>query len=38
MVNGVDIDEARSEKYDFSTPYAYNRTTTLWLRWPRTVR
>lgn len=26
MVNGVDIDEARAEKYDFSTPYAYNRT------------
>ncbi len=26
MVNGVDITEERSEKYDFSTPYAYNRT------------
>ena len=29
MVNGVDIDEARSEKYDFSTPYAYNRTAVI---------
>lgn len=29
MVNGVDIDEARSEKYDFSIPYAYNRTTVI---------
>ncbi len=26
MVNGVDITEERAEKYDFSTPYAYNRT------------
>lgn len=24
--NGVDITEERAEKYDFSTPYAYNRT------------
>ena len=29
MVNGVDIDEARSEKYDFSIPYAYNRTAVI---------
>lgn len=29
MVNGVDIDEERSEKYDFSTPYAYNRTAVI---------
>lgn len=29
MVNGVDIDEARAEKYDFSTPYAYNRTAVI---------
>lgn len=29
MVNGVDIDEARQEKYDFSTPYAYNRTAVI---------
>lgn len=29
MVNGMDIDEARSEKYDFSTPYAYNRTAVI---------
>ena len=29
MVNGVDIDEARSEKYDFSTPYAFNRTAVI---------
>lgn len=29
MVNGVDIDEARSEKYDFSSPYAYNRTAVI---------
>ena len=29
MVNGVDIDEARQEKYDFSTPYAYNRTVVI---------
>lgn len=26
MINGVDITEERSQKYDFSTPYAYNRT------------
>ena len=26
MVNGVDITEERAEKYDFSEPYAYNRT------------
>ena len=25
MANGVDIDDARREKYDFSVPYAYNR-------------
>lgn len=25
MVNGVDVTEERAEKYDFSTPYAYNR-------------
>lgn len=25
MVNGVDVTPDRSEKYDFSTPYAYNR-------------
>ncbi len=25
MVNGVDMTEERQEKYDFSTPYAYNR-------------
>nr|WP_325212600.1 transporter substrate-binding domain-containing protein [uncultured Oscillibacter sp.] len=29
MVNGVDIDETRAEKYDFSTPYAYNRTAVM---------
>ena len=29
MVNGVDIDEERQEKYDFSTPYAYNRTAVI---------
>ena len=29
MVNGVDIDESRQEKYDFSTPYAYNRTAVI---------
>lgn len=29
MVNGADIDEARSEKYDFSTPYAFNRTAVI---------
>ena len=26
MVNGVDVTEDRAKKYDFSTPYAYNRT------------
>ena len=26
MVNGVDITKERAKKYDFSTPYAYNRT------------
>ncbi len=26
MVNGVDITEERAAKYDFSTPYAYNKT------------
>ncbi len=29
MVNGVDIDESRQEKYDFSIPYAYNRTAVI---------
>lgn len=29
MVNGVDVDEGRQEKYDFSTPYAYNRTAVI---------
>ncbi|MDE7220009.1 MAG: transporter substrate-binding domain-containing protein [Oscillospiraceae bacterium] len=29
MVNGVDIDEERSQKYDFTTPYAYNRTAVI---------
>lgn len=29
MVNGVDIDETRQAKYDFSTPYAYNRTAVI---------
>lgn len=29
MVNGVDITEERSQKYDFSTPYAYNRTAVI---------
>ncbi|MBD5133694.1 MAG: transporter substrate-binding domain-containing protein [Clostridiales bacterium] len=29
MVNGVDVDESRKEKYDFSTPYAYNRTVVI---------
>lgn len=31
MVNGVDITPERSEKYDFSTPYAYNRTAVITL-------
>ena len=26
VINGVDVDEDRQERYDFSTPYAYNRT------------
>lgn len=29
MVNGVDINETRSEKYDFSSPYAYNCTAVI---------
>ena len=29
VVNGVTIDEERSEKYDFSVPYAYNRTAVI---------
>ena len=29
MVNGVDIDEERSQKYDFTVPYAYNRTAVI---------
>lgn len=29
MVNGVDITEEREEKYDFSIPYAYNRTAVI---------
>ncbi len=29
MVNGVDIDPERQETYDFSTPYAYNRTAVI---------
>lgn len=29
MVNGVDITEERSEKYDFSVPYAFNRTAVI---------
>ncbi len=29
MVNGVEIDDARREKYDFSAPYAYNRTVVI---------
>ena len=29
VVNGVDIDEGRKEKYDFSDPYAYNRTVVI---------
>ena len=29
MVNGVDITEDRAAKYDFSTPYAYNRTAVI---------
>jgi len=29
IVNGVDIDPDRQEKYEFSTPYAYNRTAVI---------
>ena len=29
MINGVDITPERSQKYDFSTPYAYNRTAVI---------
>ena len=29
MINGVDITEERAEKYDFSIPYAYNRTAVI---------
>ena len=29
MVNGVDITPERAKKYDFSTPYAYNRTAVI---------
>ena len=29
MINGMDVDEERQEKYDFSTPYAYNRTVVI---------
>ena len=29
MVNGVDSTPERAEKYDFSTPYAYNRTAVI---------
>ena len=29
IVNGVEIDEARQEKFDFSVPYAYNRTVVI---------
>lgn len=29
MVNGVGITETRQEKYDFSTPYGYNRTAVI---------
>ena len=29
MVNGVDVDEARQAKYDFSTPYAFNKTAVI---------
>ena len=29
MVNGVDIDPGRQEKYDFTIPYAYNRTAVI---------
>lgn len=29
MINGVDITAERSQKYDFSTPYAYNKTAVI---------
>ena len=29
VINGVDIDEGRQEKFDFSVPYAYNRTAVI---------
>ena len=29
MINGVDYTEERANKYDFSTPYAYNRTAVI---------
>ena len=29
MINGVDYTEERAKKYDFSTPYAYNRTAVI---------
>ncbi len=29
MVNGVGVTDERQEKYDFSTPYAYNRTAVI---------
>ncbi len=29
MVNGVDVTEEREKKYNFSTPYAYNRTAVI---------
>lgn len=29
MINGVDITPEREQKYDFSTPYAYNRTAVI---------
>ena len=29
MINGVDITEERADAYDFSDPYAYNRTAVI---------
>ena len=29
MVNGVNVDEDRKQKYDFSTPYAYDKTAVI---------
>lgn len=29
MINGVDVTPEREQKYDFSTPYAYNRTAVI---------